>query len=895
MASTPTASANSNNRVVTWASLPISERHVAFLTARANTPETARARGIRSDPSRDQLESMGYTPVQIGPGILIPIHPPAGVGCTYSFHPDDPLVTDKGKLRKYEAPTGSVIRLDVHPLMRDKLLDIKIPILVTEGVLKGDAAVAQGYCAVSIPGVYSWGGQPDILADWEAIPLEGRDVYVIFDSDTASNRQVRDQRDLLCVFLQHKKAIVHVVTLKPAKDGSKVGLDDYAVRGRIANLLEHAEGFGSSGSSLSARSEDAEWGPLLPLPAVSSVESMPLDMIPTSLQAFIQDITDRFNCSPEVPAVSTVAALSGVVGRGLGIRPDKTDDHVIVGNLWGCNADYPGSMKSAILKDAVRPLYRLDAEARKEQDASDSLDNEADSVVAGAEIDALKRRVKETNPGPEQEDAKRRLREKIAEKQSLDQSAPLPRRYWTTDATPEKLGMLLGENPRGLTVVRDELAGLFAAWTKAGHEDERPFYNVAWNGDSSYYVDRVGRSSIHMPALTLAVVGCTTPGLLARLVDSAAGGGDDFDGMLQRFQLLVYPERRTSWTRATHPADLEARESAYQIFSKLANLDAEHFSSAVTTNVDIPYVAFSSEAQLRWNDWRYELEHRLLSPELAETPAYLAYLGKERSLVPSLALIFHLSQWASGMPAGPVSATALDLAIQWAAYLETHARKVYEVELNPGPRKAALLLSKIKSGRVQHGTPVREIGRHQWAGLTNAADVALAIDTLNDCNLARTVTIEASVAGGRPSDVIHLHPELRNEFNGNIDGPAKTLSTHAETALTKLTKPPSVSFVSSSSAHIQTPELPEIESPEAFVKGSAVPERDEMPWPSTHAVDVASNGHSAADSFICPECRYIWPEKPADGICPKCDEGVLMSYSVPTKAVTSPPDEEIPF
>src|SRR5262249_25469479 len=52
-------------------------------------------------------------------------------------------------------------------------------------------------------------------------------------------------------------------------------------------------------------------------------------------------------------------------------------------------------------------------------------------------------------------------------------------------------------------------------------------------------------------------------------------------------------------------------------------------------------------------------------------------LGKYRSLMPTLALIFHLVDIADGSGSGPVSMQAAGMAAAWCDYLEAHARRVY--------------------------------------------------------------------------------------------------------------------------------------------------------------------------------------------------------------------------
>ncbi len=76
--------------------------------------------------------------------------------------------------------------------------------------------------------------------EWETVPLNGRKVYIAFDSDLMEKSQVRGALARLSFFLKSKGAEVLFIFL-PSSEGSKVGLDDFfAAGGTIVQLLKHA-------------------------------------------------------------------------------------------------------------------------------------------------------------------------------------------------------------------------------------------------------------------------------------------------------------------------------------------------------------------------------------------------------------------------------------------------------------------------------------------------------------------------------------------------------------------------------------------------------------------------------------------------------------------------------
>jgi hypothetical protein len=99
--------------------------------------------------------------------------------------------------------------LDVHPFARHKLGDPSVPLFITEGTKKGDALVSRGLCAVTLLGVCCWRGKNDkggkvALPEWEHIALNGRRVYVVFDSDVMTKPEVHAALARLKAFLEAK-------------------------------------------------------------------------------------------------------------------------------------------------------------------------------------------------------------------------------------------------------------------------------------------------------------------------------------------------------------------------------------------------------------------------------------------------------------------------------------------------------------------------------------------------------------------------------------------------------------------------------------------------------------------------------------------------------------------
>ena len=534
-----------------------------------------------------------------------------------------------------------------------------------------------------------------------------------------------------------------------------------------AAVKEAAEGLGMSysrepnitfaggKSSADPTESEASWEPLQSLPGLyPPVPELPAELIPDPLRPWLFDIAERASLPLEFVTCPALVALSAVIGRSVGIYPKRRDDWLVVPNLWGGIVGKPGVMKSAAISEPTKPLRALAAKAR-EAFGEAQADAEAEQSRLELEVSVLKEKAKR--------DAKR---DGIASDfqvtlrtltEQLKEATVKERRYLTQDATVEKLGELLQENPNGLLVLRDELAGWLRTLERPGREGEREFYLEAWNGTGGFTFDRIGRGTVHIDALTVSMLGAIQPGKLDKYLSEAIAGGGGADGLLQRFQLVVYPDKVGDFKNVDRYPDTAAKQKANAIFEALDSLDTVQLGLD-TQEGEIPALHFSDDAQELFDLWRTELEHRLRSTELDHKPTFASHLAKYRSLMPSLALIFHLVGIVDGTASGPVSLEAAQLAAAWCDYLEHHALKLYAPEISSHIKAAQLLAQKIEDGDLQDKATVRDLYRKGWESLDDREMVMSGLEVLAECGWVR---LEEKVTGGRPSQAVRIHPDLR--------------------------------------------------------------------------------------------------------------------------------------
>jgi hypothetical protein len=147
-------------------------------------------------------------------------------------------ISDHKQLRYVQAH-GSLNELYLPPLVNWQKIsqDPSVAVAFTEGELKSACGTAYTeYPTIGLGGVWMFRsarkGEP-LLPMFEKFVWEGRDVYISYDSDTATNPKVVQAQNKLAHDLSRLGAHPWIVKI-PQINGSKVGLDDYIVQNGAA-------------------------------------------------------------------------------------------------------------------------------------------------------------------------------------------------------------------------------------------------------------------------------------------------------------------------------------------------------------------------------------------------------------------------------------------------------------------------------------------------------------------------------------------------------------------------------------------------------------------------------------------------------------------------------------
>ena len=320
---------------------------------------------------------------------------------------------------------------------------------------------------------------------------------------------------------------------------------------------------------------------------------------------------------------------------------------------------------------------------------------------------------------------------------------------------------MLSENPQGILIFRDELNGFLMKMKKDGHDEDEDFHIEGWTGDGSFILDRIGRGTVRSELICESIFGTIQP---TRIIPHIRQTKSDTknSGFIQRFQIMLYPDS-DDWEYIDKSPNSAAARRAFNCFKEIANMDFRTLKGCVAEDNKIPYMRFSEEAQELFVAWLHDLQEKLINTD--DSPVLREHFGKYRSLMPSLALQFHLIDIADGMSSGPVSLSAAQMAAEWCGYLESHSRRIYGMAEDITARAAGSLAKKILAGKLDDSFKAWEVRRKGWELLTEKDVVKGALIELVEAGWLREIHCKPEKSGGRPSVEYQINPKVKKYEN----------------------------------------------------------------------------------------------------------------------------------
>ncbi|URQ87867.1 DUF3987 domain-containing protein [Pseudoalteromonas sp. SCSIO 43088] len=411
------------------------------------------------------------------------------------------------------------------------------------------------------------------------------------------------------------------------------------------------------------------------------VDSFDFTLLPSSLQSWGEDLQHRLQCPPDYVGVGIMIALAAAVGNKVMVQP-KANDHswVVVPNLWGLLIGQPSSMKSPAMDSALKHISKMEESLRD---------------------------IKVETPS----------------------GSAFSRRLIVRDTTIEQLQVIQSQNNSGILYVQDEISALFRKFDQPSSND-RQYLLEAFNGNSSYSVDRVTRNSVFIEKNTLSLIGTIQPEVLQSIFLAKESSND---GFMQRLQLAVWPDPVIQ-EYIDEPPNEAAERTAWATFTTLYQLEEKT-------------LCFSPEAQSVFTYWfkdSIQIINELNKDD--QQHSLVNHITKYRKMVPALALLIELAEDPS---ATEIMEQSIVKAIRWANYLVTHAKRIYGIQDKP-----TIIAQQILDKREQLNKSFSpsEVTQNNWSGLKTTKDVRLGLEVLIKHNYLIKLDSQISSKGGRPSE-----------------------------------------------------------------------------------------------------------------------------------------------
>lgn len=326
--------------------------------------------------------------------------------------------------------------------------------------------------------------------------------------------------------------------------------------------------------------------------------------------------------------------------------------------------------------------------------------------------------------------------------------SPVRPRIRVADATVEALGALAAGLPRGLLLVRDELAGWLGAFDKYGGGGADRAFAIEMYGGRSYVVDRMKNPDpLRIRHLSIGVLGGVQPEKLSVIID-----GPD-DGLASRL-LWAWPDVQPEFALSRGSQDDGPMQLA---FGRLADLiqGVDAFGHPEPVRIPLTEEAENRlEAFARDMVWRSHEASGLLAGSL----------GKARGHALRLSAVLEHLWWCGGTVArepqsiSPEAVTAAADLLN--AYFVPMAERVFGDASIPVVERRAMLLAKhLKQNELQEFN-ARDVRRQIGGLLRDATNMEAACTQLVEGGLIRPCFSRAGEGKGRQARNYEVNPVI---------------------------------------------------------------------------------------------------------------------------------------
>lgn len=497
-----------------------------------------------------------------------------------------------------------------------------------------------------------------------------------------------------------------------------------------------AKGFRSSGKR-NGSVKPANRAVQLPEP----FRAFPTGVLPPLCSEFVRQAAASIDCDESMIALPLLGAIAAAIGNScrISLKRDYSEPAII----WAAVVSESGSRKSPAVECPVKSLKKKEAEAIKQ----------FKGALRDYEIDVRNYRASSK---------KSKTGQSAADAAATAPELPICRRYTVSDITTEAIAVRLEQNPRGLLLVRDELAGFFNCMNqyKSGGKGGDEAAYLAMHGARPLVIDRKNpeKPQIYVPLATLSIVGAIQPGVLRRVLTRERMES----GMAARF-LMAYPPPRTArWTEKA--IDVKVEDRIATMFDWLIGLELKFDEQ---TNEPTPLMLpLTPEAKQLWI--AFHDEHAAEQSELHGDLS--AAWAKLTGYAARLSLVCELAAWASGNdfePPTAVSAASLKAGIVLAKWFSAETKRIYAIlDETDEQREMRELVEYIaqQGGTVTSRQLTR--GPRRYRNHVDLADTEL--QRLVAQKLGEWIPVASGEQGGRPTTAFRLNrPPAGDETQTN--------------------------------------------------------------------------------------------------------------------------------
>lgn len=300
--------------------------------------------------------------------------------------------------------------------------------------------------------------------------------------------------------------------------------------------------------------------------SISSKNEFPVSVFPTIFRDLINDLSRSLNFPPDYTGIAVLVALSTIIGTTVKVKVKATWYEYPA--LYCCLIGNAGSNKTHPINIVFSPLKEVDKV------------NHNDFIARYKEFEEYKKMSKEE-----------RSSMKEVEEPKLTKSI-------LTNFTPEVLDKRLNENPRGCTILSDEMPTFFELMNNYSKGDQIGNYLTFWSNQPRT-IDRVGSPvPIYLDIPYLSIIG----GLQVRMLSNAFPMKKLNNGFFSRF-LFAYPD-------IVIKQSINDNESDPILFQKYADFIKGYYYNNVVSEtesgLDSRVLTFTPEAKDFFYQWHKE-------------------------------------------------------------------------------------------------------------------------------------------------------------------------------------------------------------------------------------------------------------------------------------------------